>query len=119
MTLYTKSIKAKRSDEDGIRICVMRRIRPYYQFDIWVPALAPSEELLTSYQRKRISWDEYEERYRGVLETQRNIVEAIGEMAASRNVTLLCTEATPEKCHRRLLAEECRRYHRKLKVVLK
>ncbi len=36
--------------------------------------------------------------------------------AINEDITLLCKEDTPEKCHRRLLAEECKILIPKLEV---
>jgi len=65
--------------------------------------LAPTKELLKKYQRKEISWKEYEEEFRETLESReglRSINQKDFDMSC-----LLCSEATPEKCHRRLVAE--------------
>ncbi|MBI4170655.1 MAG: DUF488 domain-containing protein [Candidatus Aenigmarchaeota archaeon] len=119
MTLYTKSIRAKLENKDGTRICVMRYIRPYYKFDIWAPALAPPEELLMAYKKKRISWGEYEELYRDVLKREGPLITCLANMAALTNVTLLCWELTPENCHRRLISQEIEKYNPDVEIVLK
>jgi len=67
------------------------------------PALAPSKELLDDYKKKRIGWAEYETRYKELLE-QRNILTGL-DYALFDNAALLCSEAAPKFCHRRLLAE--------------
>ena len=33
-----------------------------------------------------------------------------------RDITLLCSEENADRCHRRLLAKECKKYEPKLKV---
>ncbi|MCC6223701.1 MAG: DUF488 domain-containing protein [Thermoleophilia bacterium] len=84
---------AKRSDEE---ICACR-----YRHE---PLPAPTQELLSSYQKKRILWPENEERFLGLMAERR--VEAILERTLFDTPTvLLCSEATPEYCHRRLVIE--------------
>ena len=62
MTLYTKSIHAKSESQDGIRICVMRFIKDTYQYDRWIPDLAPSKELWVKYNKTRsIDWNGFEQ----------------------------------------------------------
>jgi uncharacterized protein (DUF488 family) len=68
------------------------------------PALAPSEEVLDDYKKKRISWEEYETRYVDLL------IDRAAEKAVDRRLfdvpaVLLCSEPTAEHCHRRLAAE--------------
>jgi uncharacterized protein (DUF488 family) len=64
---------------------------------------APTKELLSRYRNKKISWQEYEVEYLNLLDmrkiAQKTDIEKLHENC------LLCSEHTPEKCHRRLLAE--------------
>jgi uncharacterized protein YeaO (DUF488 family) len=59
--------------------------------------------LLNGYQDKLINWAEYEKIYLDLLQ-KRNILENL-DILSFDNSVLLCSEATAEKCHRRLLAE--------------
>ena len=63
MMIKTKSIFEDISDGDGYRVCVMRFVRDYYEYDLWLKDLAPSIELLNDWKDKKIGWEEYEERY--------------------------------------------------------
>ncbi len=64
---------------------------------------APTKELLSRYRDKEMTWLEYETEYLNLLDmrkiAQKTDVEKLHENC------LLCSEHTPEKCHRRLLAE--------------
>ncbi|HEX8846542.1 MAG TPA: DUF488 domain-containing protein [Pyrinomonadaceae bacterium] len=64
---------------------------------------APTKELLESYRKKQISWDEYAAEYRKLLESRK--VENQVTIEDLNQACLLCSEHLPEKCHRRLLAE--------------
>jgi uncharacterized protein YeaO (DUF488 family) len=119
MALYTKSIHKKPEKSDGYRICIMRFIRPYYKYDEWIPDLAPSKELLEAYHSKKIDWDEFTQRYSiSVLSVQTGLIKKISDLAVEKDVTILCSEKTSEKCHRRLLANECKKHSSKLEVIL-
>lgn len=65
--------------------------------------LAPNKDILTLYKKKEISWPEYERQFRELL-TKRQIEIIITPEEIDR-ACLLCSEAKPDKCHRRLVAE--------------
>lgn len=67
--------------------------------------LAPRDEDLKTYRAGKMSWAEYETVYLATLRERR--VETMMERFTKRSV-LLCSEATPEQCHRRLAAEYLR-----------
>lgn len=68
-------------------------------------SFAPTKEILDDYKKNKISWEEYELLYNDLIEKRR--VERIYERkyASYNNILFLCSEPTPECCHRRLLAE--------------
>lgn len=68
-------------------------------------AFAPTKELMDSYQNNKIKQPEFEETYNRLLEDRRDYKDFLNRYGAYENVCLLCSEATPERCHRRLLAE--------------
>ena len=64
---------------------------------------APTKELLEKYRKGIITWEEYEPEYLNLLDI-RKVGNTINIADLHQNC-LLCSEHTPEKCHRRLLAE--------------
>jgi len=68
--------------------------------------LAPTKEILDKYKKKIINWEEYEKLYLDLLES-RGVKEELARKLdpGFEHICLLCSEATPEKCHRRLAAE--------------
>lgn len=73
-----------------------------YQHDI---IYAPTKDILQAYKKKEISWEEYEARYNKLI-TKRNLADDFQKKCKQyERVLLLCSEPTPECCHRRLLAE--------------
>ena len=120
MTLFTKSIEKPKDKSDGVRICVMRGLREQDDYDIWMPVIAPSQKLIDDYFGNRIDWDGYCKRYdEETLKEKRAYLELLIDMAKNRDVTIMCVEESPEKCHRRLIAEECKKIDPNLEVVIK
>lgn len=64
---------------------------------------APEDAMLSAYKKKQIAWDEYEKEYMALL--QRRRIESSIEIISSTTSCLLCSEAKPHLCHRRLLAD--------------
>lgn len=68
--------------------------------------LAPTKELLKNYRDKKIPWEEYTVFYNNLLDERQTYQNFLTDYKDYKNVCVLCSEATPEKCHRRLLAEK-------------
>ena len=68
------------------------------------PLLAPTEDMLTAYRRKRIGWEEYEQKFRELM-AERKIESRLARSNFRTRTVLLCSEALPKRCHRRLVAE--------------
>lgn len=65
--------------------------------------LAPTNEILKAYQKKEITWEEYEIKYLHLI-SERGVENLL--LAEEINDScLLCSEHKPDNCHRRLLAE--------------
>jgi len=67
------------------------------------PQLAPAPDLLKSY-RKNKDWAGYETAFLALMK-ERGVPEILDIATWPRNCVLLCSEAGPEKCHRRLIAD--------------
>ena len=66
---------------------------------------APSDSLLKGYKSKEISWSGYEKEFFEIMNKRNIKSHIINNYANSDNICLLCSEATPNQCHRRLVAE--------------
>lgn len=64
---------------------------------------APTKELLDKWHKQKVTWQEYEDIYTAMLK-DRDILRKYGIRQFDR-ACFLCSEATAENCHRRLLAE--------------
>ncbi|MGH9430820.1 MAG: DUF488 family protein [Terriglobia bacterium] len=67
------------------------------------PLLAPSQEIRDAYRATK-NWEQYEASFQELMQA-RNALESIVPEQFEGNVALLCSEAEPDKCHRRLVAE--------------
>lgn len=129
--LMTKSIRSYSHPSDGMRISVMSRhtlsdgVTPdpeitISHFDIWWKDLAPPDTLVGAYYKGRITWEEFAQSYRAYLddEQRRGSLEQLINTAKHYNMTLLCVEDNPEKCHRKLIAEKCSELDPELEVII-
>lgn len=65
--------------------------------------LAPTGLMLKRYKQGEIGWDDYASEYQLLI--QKRQVDSQFTADALNGVCLLCSEATPHHCHRRLAAE--------------
>ncbi|HPP22478.1 MAG TPA: DUF488 domain-containing protein [Phycisphaerae bacterium] len=68
------------------------------------PLLAPTEDILTTFKKGKGSWAEYEQRFLALMK-ERQVEEYVDRASFEVPTVLLCSEPTPEHCHRRLVAE--------------
>jgi uncharacterized protein (DUF488 family) len=78
--------------------------------------LAPTESILSDY-RKDHNWARYVERFEALMD-ERKVPKSLDKSVFEQKVCcLLCSEAMPDKCHRRLVAERLARHWPDLEVV--
>lgn len=70
---------------------------------IYCPELAPTKDILDDYKHKKITWKDYEAVYLELLHRRR--IERVVTKEILADSVLLCSEKSPEFCHRRLAAE--------------
>ncbi len=68
------------------------------------PLLAPTQELLDDYKKRKGDWSTYEERFLALM-AERRIEDALARAEFETPTALLCSEATAEHCHRRLVCD--------------
>ncbi len=68
------------------------------------PLLAPTQELLDAYKKRKGDWATYEREFLALLR-ERRVEERIDRSQFAQPTVLLCSEPTPEHCHRRLVLE--------------
>jgi uncharacterized protein (DUF488 family) len=81
-----------------------------------LPSLAPTRDLLDDLKKHRGSWADYEPRFQALMK-ERKAITALERSFFEEPCCLLCSEASPEHCHRRLVAEALQRRWRELEVI--
>ena len=126
--IKTRSVQSEARKDDGLRVLATRfrgRGLPASKYDVWMPALGPSEQLLKAMMGGAIDWKTFTRRYHDELymdgpiddrsETiknhgQKSALRLLRALGARQNVTLLCHCVEDAKeCHRYLLAKEVQR----------
>lgn len=68
-----------------------------------LPEFAPPKELLSSFRQQNITWQQYEQLFSMILESPK--LKSLARELDLDQACLLCSELSPEQCHRRLVAE--------------
>lgn len=76
---------------------------------------APTKDLLSRYRAQEMDWQDYAIEYLNLLD-RRKIAQRI-DIGKLHENCLLCSEHTPEKCHRRLLAEYLSKVRNDIEII--
>jgi hypothetical protein len=79
------------------------------------PLLAPTQEMLDGYKKRRGAWEEYEKRFLELMH-ERKIETQLGRELFAGPTVLLCSEAEATHCHRRLVLEYLAEFWREIEV---
>jgi uncharacterized protein (DUF488 family) len=80
------------------------------------PLLAPTQEILDAFKKRKGDWDAYAEAYLGLIQS-RHVESELSRSSFTRKTVLLCSEATAEHCHRRLALEYLQGYWSEITIV--
>lgn len=117
MSLCSKSIQEIESSDDGFRICIMRKPKMDAAWDHMDARFGP---LFESYKKGEIDWPGYVEWFtRDVIIAQSDYIRLLADIAKNNMVTILCWEREPERCHRRLVAQEVMRIAPEIDIIIK
>jgi uncharacterized protein (DUF488 family) len=144
MRLYTIGFTEKSAQEfferlrdNGIQQLIDSRIHPHGQLSgfarqedlpyflhelagqcqyLYLPVLAPTKEIMKEY-REDGNWARYAARFEALMD-ERNIPAGLDRLIfETATGCLLCSESTPEHCHRRLEAERMAKHWPDLEVI--
>jgi uncharacterized protein (DUF488 family) len=73
------------------------------------PQLAPTESLFDAYKKRKGSWAVFEEAFLALM-AERRIETLLSPRDFETPTALLCSEATAEHCHRRLVCDHLARH---------
>jgi uncharacterized protein (DUF488 family) len=68
------------------------------------PGLAPTQDLLDEYKKRKGDWGVYERGFLNLM-AERQIERTLSPAEFDAPTALLCSEATAENCHRRLVCD--------------
>jgi uncharacterized protein (DUF488 family) len=96
---------------------------PYFLYELaghcqylYLPVLAPTKEIMRDY-RQDGNWPRYAARFEALMDERNIPAELDRSIFEAATGCLLCSEAAPEKCHRRLVAERLRKHWPDLEVI--
>jgi uncharacterized protein YeaO (DUF488 family) len=107
----SKTVYDKPEASDGVRILVMRFwprgiSKDRIKINAWMKDLGTEKTLIKKWKGGKISWKDFANEYRNSLKGKKALLQELADMTKKGNVTLLCTDKDPERCHRSLLAKE-------------
>jgi uncharacterized protein (DUF488 family) len=68
------------------------------------PLLAPTQDILDTYKKRKGDWAAYEREFLTLM-GERKVEAKLDRAQFAQPTVLLCSEPTPEHCHRRLVLE--------------
>jgi uncharacterized protein (DUF488 family) len=82
---------------------------------VHIPDFAPTQDIIDDFRKRKGPWAEFESRFKDLMADRRIDETAAGVLR--ENDCLLCSENTPEHCHRRLVAEHLQEQLGNIKVI--
>jgi uncharacterized protein YeaO (DUF488 family) len=112
--LRTVRIGSPRQPQEGIRIGTVRFLprgvpkseyRKRNLFDVWLPVLSPSRELLNTFLRGKLSPAKFFQRYRREMARPdaRHVIQLLALMATQTPLSVACYCEDESRCHRSAL----------------
>jgi len=89
------------SKRDDIAYFLREIVGAEYQHE---PMLAPTQELLDAYKKQKGNWSDYERKFNALM-AEREVDKRLDPNSFKVPTVLLCSEATPDHCHRRLVLD--------------
>lgn len=123
MAISVVRLGTPRKAKEGLRIGTVRRPprgvpksqfakRDYY--DVWLPALAPSQELVTMAlsSKDERTWKAFERRYRAEMKRgdASRLLDLLAALSRQTNFSVGCYCEVEERCHRSVLRELLREH---------
>lgn len=118
MSVRIVQLGSPRAPGEGLRIGTVRRpprgvpktefaLRNYY--DVWLPSLAPSEELLKAGQLAKDGrdWLSFVKRYRSEMNRPENspVLDLLAALSHQTNFSVGCYCSEEQRCHRSVLRQ--------------
>ena len=125
--LSTVQIGSPRQPREGLRIGTVRflprgvRKSEYGErnlFDVWLPILAPSRELLRAYRDGKVSPARFFQSYRHEMTEPdpRQVIQLLAALARQTPLSVACYCEDESRCHRSVLGKLIREAVKQVKV---
>jgi uncharacterized protein (DUF488 family) len=82
---------------------------------IHITDFAPTKDLLSDYQNKKIDWVGYQKVFRQLIENRG--IDKKYNIEDFDNACFLCSEELPDQCHRRLLVEFLKEHNPEIQII--
>jgi uncharacterized protein (DUF488 family) len=82
---------------------------------LYMCQFAPTKEMLDAYKNKEIDWAYYEYEFNTLIKERK--IEKYVDLNILNNSCMLCSEETPNKCHRRLVAEYLKKCFGNIEII--
>lgn len=82
---------------------------------IHIPDFAPTKQLLSDYQNKKIDWLGYQKIFRQLIESRK--IDKKYNISDFDNACFLCSEELPDQCHRRLIVEFFKENNPEIQII--
>lgn len=118
MSLHFSTVRigSPRKSREGLRIGAVRFLprgvpkSEYHQrdlFDLWLPLLSPSRELLTAFRDGKISPATFFQRYRREMSqpAPRQVIKLLASLAHRTPLSVACYCEDESRCHRSVLGK--------------
>jgi len=116
MTIRTVQLGSPRIRDEGLRIGTVRFLprgvrKDQYAdlnlFDVWLPILAPSRQLMKQWKTRDMAFGTFARGYRSEMKRTdaRQVIQMLAGMAAQTNLSVGCYCSDERRCHRSILIE--------------
>jgi uncharacterized protein YeaO (DUF488 family) len=114
MISVEKSIYDPKSNDDGLRVLVMRywpRGIGKEKVDVWLKDLGTSKELIKGWKSGKLTWSQFKTTYVADLKdkNKRDMIREIARRSKAGKLTLLCSCRDATRCHRTILKHQIER----------
>jgi uncharacterized protein YeaO (DUF488 family) len=122
MSISIVKLGSTRQSDEGLRIGTVRRPprgveKSEYAkldfFDVWLPNLSPSEDLLKKKLVKEdgANWKAFEQRFRAELKQpdKSHLLDALAALSHTTNFSIGCYCSNEKLCHRSILRDELKK----------
>jgi uncharacterized protein YeaO (DUF488 family) len=109
--IRTKRVYEKPEKQDGFRVLVDRLwprglTKEKAAADLWLKEIAPSDALRKAFHAEKVTWPEFEKKYRAELAKKKGLLEEIGALEKKHGTVTLVYGRNDEKQNQAVVIAE-------------